>query len=493
MQSLKKFLYFMAFVIVVVVAGVVVWVTQFEAEPPLIKLLTRPTKIGGPFTLKFTAQDPQKGLRRVRVAVIQDRQTREVPVLPRLGPPPGGEVGEVKYRPQGRKSPIQFKAVIDPKALGLENRDAVIVVQAWDRAWANGLQGNEARLIIKVMIDTEPPFLTMATQIFYLARGGAGLLMFRTDQDTVRTEARVDGGRFIAYRIKPLRLWQVMVACPMAFRSGWPRPKICPNVIVTAWDRAGNPSRVHLVTRHRVPRWADRGHGRVKVSNEWLARIVAMAEYRRPGIEPVQVFRRIWSEFDRDGRQVLRVLGRRSGPRPTWNQVFIVPLAGGLPRAKFGHMRSYIHKDRLLVRRPVYGVDFVSRQRRAPVLAANDGRVVLVGFFGPFGQTVVLDHGLGLLSLYGHLSRAAPGLNIGDRVKRGQVIGRTGRTGVTSVEKLHFAMVLGGIFVDPYEWWDWNWIKLNVADKYPEVGLTEQFRLAPKPGEAQPAPAGAGR
>jgi hypothetical protein len=56
-------------------------------------------------------------------------------------------------------------------------------------------------------------------------------------------------------------------------------------------------------------------------------------------------------------------------------------------------------------------------------------------------------------------------------------------------------MIVGGVFVDPYEWWDWKWIKLNFADKYPEVGLTEQFRLEaePKPGEATPPPAGTGR
>jgi hypothetical protein len=387
MQSLKKLLYFIVFIIMVVVAVTYIWVTQYESVPPVLKVLNQPTEIGRKITLRFTAQDPKKGLRRVRVAVIQDRQAREIPVLPRLGPPPSGEVGEVKYQPQGKKTPIEFRAVIDPKALGLENREAMVVVQAWDRAWSNGFQGNEARVSFKVVIDTEPPFLTMGTQIFYLARGGAGFLLFRTDQDAVRSEARVDGGRFKAHRIKPLRLWQVLVACPIAFRPGWPRPRVCPNVTVVAWDRADNPSRTHLVTRHRAPRWAERGRGEVKVTDDWLARIAAVAEYRRPGAGPVEVFRRIWSDFDRDGRKVLEVLAGRSGGVPTWNRVFIVPLPGGLPVAKFGHMRSYILHDRLLLRRPVYGVDFVSRQHHAPVLASNAGRVVLMGFFGPYTAT----------------------------------------------------------------------------------------------------------
>ncbi len=492
MQSLKRLLYFLAFIGLAVVAITYIWVTQYESVPPVLKVLNQPTEIGRKFTLRFTAVDPKKGLRRARVAVVQDRQTLDIPVLPRLSPAKGGQVGEVKYRPRGKKTPIEFRAVIDPKSLGLENRGATVVIQVWDRAWSNGFQGNEARVAFKVVIDTEPPFLTMGTQIFYLARGGSGLLLFRTDQDAVRAEARVAGARFKAHRIKPLRLWQVLVACPMAYRPGWPRPRVCPNVVAVAWDRAGNASRTHLVTRHRAPRWAERGRGEVKVTEDRLARIAAVPEYRRPGAGPVEVFRRIWSDFDRDGRKVLEVLAGRSGGVPAWNRVFIVPLPGGLPVAKFGHMRSYILHGQLLLRRPVYGVDFVSRQHHAPVLAANDGRVVLIGFFGPYGKTVVLDHGLGLLSLYGHLSQAAPSLNVGDSVKRGQIIGRTGRTGVTTREKLHFAMIVGGVFVDPYEWWDWNWIKLNVSDKYPEVGLTEEFRLLPeaKPGETSAPPTG---
>jgi len=283
-------------------------------------------------------------------------------------------------------------------------------------------------------------------------------------------------------------LWQALIACPVAFRPGRLRPILCPNVVVTIWDRAGNPFKIHLVTRKRTARWMDRGRARVRLTADFLDRIAATPEYRRPGLGPLTTFQRVFSQFDQGGRKILEVLSRRSPRSISWSQVFLVPLAAARPVAKFGQLRTYVYGDRMVIRRMVNGVDFVSRTHHAPVMAANDGRVVLAGFFGPYGQTVILDHGLGLLSLYGHLSRIEPGLRVGDLMTRGRIIGRTGRSGLTMREKLHFAMMIGSVFVDPYEWWDWHWLKLNVASRYPEAGLNEYFRLQEKPVPGQPQP-----
>jgi murein DD-endopeptidase MepM/ murein hydrolase activator NlpD len=70
---------------------------------------------------------------------------------------------------------------------------------------------------------------------------------------------------------------------------------------------------------------------------------------------------------------------------------------------------------------------------------------------------VVLDHGYGLLSLYGHLSSVS--VTEGEEVIRGKELGRSGETGLAGGDHLHFAMLLQGLPVNPVEWWDDHWIE----------------------------------
>ena len=82
-----------------------------------------------------------------------------------------------------------------------------------------------------------------------------------------------------------------------------------------------------------------------------------------------------------------------------------------------------------------------------PVVAANTGRVALVAeFFFP-GRLVVLDHGLGLYTLYFHLDSVA--VSEGERVERGQTLGSVGASGRATGPHLHFGSQVGTARVDP--------------------------------------------
>ena len=108
------------------------------------------------------------------------------------------------------------------------------------------------------------------------------------------------------------------------------------------------------------------------------------------------------------------------------------------------------------------GIDLASTAN-APVKAANSGRVVLTELIGIFGNTVVIDHGFGLCSLYSHLNQIS--VNKGDMVKKGDDIGFTGVTGLAVGDHLHFSMIVHNVFVNPVEWWDDSWIKNNITSK----------------------------
>jgi murein DD-endopeptidase MepM/ murein hydrolase activator NlpD len=98
------------------------------------------------------------------------------------------------------------------------------------------------------------------------------------------------------------------------------------------------------------------------------------------------------------------------------------------------------------LRRPHGGADFLSSEG-APVKSPNAGRAVAVRDLYFTGNTVIIDHGLGVFSLLAHLS--ATDVREGDLVSAGQVVGRVGATGRVTGPHLHWAFTVVGARVDP--------------------------------------------
>jgi murein DD-endopeptidase MepM/ murein hydrolase activator NlpD len=108
------------------------------------------------------------------------------------------------------------------------------------------------------------------------------------------------------------------------------------------------------------------------------------------------------------------------------------------------------------------GIDLAS-QERSPIPAANSGRVAFADTLGIYGRAVIIDHGFGLFSMYGHLSQID--VAVDDRVAKGQIIGKTGMSGMAGGDHLHFSMLVRHTFVNPIEWWDGQWIRNNIQSK----------------------------
>jgi len=157
----------------------------------------------------------------------------------------------------------------------------------------------------------------------------------------------------------------------------------------------------------------------------------------------------------------LEDLAATSSPRFLFDRAFL-RLPGSAVMSSFADRRTYVYQGKPVDHQDHLGFDLAST-RNAPVLASNGGAVAFAGYFGIYGNTVVLDHGYGLMTLYAHLSSV--GVERGQPVTRGEEIGRTGQTGLAGGDHLHYAVLIGGHPVNPLEWWDAGWIRSRVVSK----------------------------
>lgn len=159
--------------------------------------------------------------------------------------------------------------------------------------------------------------------------------------------------------------------------------------------------------------------------------------------------------------QTLADLRLKTADHFLWTGPFL-QLANSKVESSFADRRTYIYKGKKIDEQVHLGFDLSVTQHVA-VLAANDGRVVYAADLGIYGNCVVLDHGYGLQSIYGHLSEI--GVKPGDMVKKNQPLGRSGLTGLAGGDHLHYSMQVDGVQVNPVEWWDDHWIHDRIRSK----------------------------
>ncbi len=132
-------------------------------------------------------------------------------------------------------------------------------------------------------------------------------------------------------------------------------------------------------------------------------------------------------------------------PQKLWSGPFIFPVQGDVS-SPFGIMRSYNGGP---ISEYHHGTDFAVDEG-TPVGAAASGRVAFAGPLTVRGNTVMIDHGLGVFTSYNHLSRID--VQVGQTVAQGQTIGAVGSTGLATGPHLHWEVAVRGVDVDPVLW-----------------------------------------
>jgi hypothetical protein len=176
---------------------------------------------------------------------------------------------------------------------------------------------------------------------------------------------------------------------------------------------------------------------------------------------PKDIFVKVNKALRKVNEDKIKAITEKATQSMLWKDAF-VQLTNSKVEANFADARTYVYKNETIDNAYHLGYD-LSVTKHYPAEAANSGVVAFVGDLGIYGNTVIIDHGLGLFTLYSHLSSID--VKVGDPIKQRQIIGKTGETGLAAGDHLHFGVYLHGLAILPVEWWDEKWIRDNVEPK----------------------------
>ncbi len=412
---------------------------EFERVPPAIE---------APEHTYWNAKDPLKikisdnfGLKSYQVTLSDGKN--EIPVV--IADHLGGvkeEVVSVKYS----------KGKLDRKAKVL-----TLKIQATDASKWNYLMGNSIEKVIEFKIDYRRPNVNILSNSYSVTQGGSALVIFQASDDDALDKLYIQAGgnKFKAQPYKEQGYYAALIA--------WPFTQDSFQAKVVARDKAGNERKAE------VPFYLKNKNYRVsklKASNKFIdGKITDLAEqdpkYMKE--ERLERFKSVNETMRIDNEKLIHKHASKVSDEilDSWKIKPFYPLKNGQKVASFGDHRYYYTKDKNKIISESYhlGYDMASTQM-APITASNDGVVVFSDYNGIYGNMPMIDHGLGLYTLYGHCSTLK--VKEGDEVQVGQMIAKTGTTGLAMGDHLHFGILVQGIEVRPVEWLDKKWIKDNI-------------------------------
>lgn len=342
---------------------------------------------------------------------------------------------------------IQFTAGTKT-APQLKDGPATLIVEAT----SNDFRASTATVRRDVTVVTRPPMLSVDADQHYLYRGMADLVTFTISGQWSQAGVKVDGQTF--------RSWPMPGGKPGQFALyafAWNMPdSVVPLVFAT--NAAGNEvtgRMVYQFPKREQPHYRTRD---LEITDQFMQKVVNELDPNGSG-DMAERFVKINRDMRIANNKTLADLQYKTEPRFLWSQPFLQQHNSAVESA-FADTRNYIYHGKRIDQETHLGYDFAITPH-VTVEASNDGKVVYAAPLGIYGNCVVLDHGYALQTFYGHMSEFA--VRVGDTVKRGQTLGRSGMTGMAAGDHIHFGMQLDGVQIDPKEFFDAHWIKDHIA------------------------------
>lgn len=456
MRALLKFLGFL--VVLALVAGAVAWFWAGRQDGPAIDLRQPGQFVGQESPLEVMIESPDGRFAGVEITLEQGDRT--FPVFsqePPATPPATADPAERIYvmRTIGKKTFPE-----------LQDGPARIVVRA-ARPVLYGVRTVESTSTRDVTVRLEPPRVAVLSTFHFINQGGSEFVVYRATPEDVESGVRVGDIEYRGFPASGAGITSDPAARVAFFALLYDQDPDSP-IVVYARDPAGNETSTPL--DHRVFPKAYR-RSRIALDERFLQRVVpAIAanapQAQIPTDDILAGFLKINRDLRRENNQYLADLSKKTSPEMLFRDAF-EQLGGSQVEAGFADARTYIYEGKEVDQQVHLGYD-LARTANVPLVAAQRGIVLHASDLGIYGNCVVIDHGMGVQSVYGHMSsiEVAPG----DMVEKGQQIGRSGMTGLAGGDHLHFTMLVGGQQVNPIDWWSPQWMQDRVLRKIMAAG-----------------------
>jgi len=354
-----------------------------------------------------------------------------------------------------KQGPREFSfAAGKDRAPALKDGKAKVIVAAT----ANDFRANTHSIEQEVEVSTQPPRVMVDEFQHYINQGGSELVTFVVSGSW--NDTGVQSGKY-AFRSWPMPGKPETQRFSL-FGYPWDVPAdVVPRVYAHSAAGIETTGRFWFKIFPKKFRVRD-----LDINDAFLDKVVNQIDpggTTTGGGDLLQRFLKINGELRRKNNQTLADLRLKTEPRVLWNGPFL-QLANSKVESQFADVRNYIYKGKKVDQQVHLGFD-LSVTQHVPVVAANDGKVVWASDLGIYGNCIVVDHGYGLQSIYGHLSQID--LKPGDLVKKSQSMGKSGSTGLAGGDHLHFSMQLDGVQINPVEWFDDHWIHDRILSKLP--------------------------
>ena len=457
MRTLGRFLAFL--LVLAIILGGGAWIWAGRQPGPTVQFRQPDKFIGLTSTLEVMAQAPQGQFSRLDVVIEQGGKSYPVFAL---------DQPTQATTKQDAADRLYVMRPIGKRAIpALQQGPARIVVRA-ERPVLYGMRNASSETTRDVQVRLDPPQASILSTFHYVNLGGAEFIVYRATPADVESGVRVGDRTYPGFPSTAIGV-NNDPAMRVAFFALSYDQDVNTSIEVFATDPAGNTA-VAAVDHMAFTKPFSRST--IPIDN-WVARVVPPIVANTPGMQLssapedlVQTFVRINGDLRRQNAQTIAALAKETAPEMMWKEPF-QPLGNAAVEAKFADFRTYTFMGKEIDRQVHLGFDLAVTQH-VPILAAQRGVIVHAVYLGIYGNCVIIDHGLGVQTLYGHLSSI--GVKVGDKVEKGQVIGQSGMTGLAAGDHLHFTVLVNGTAVNPVEWWDIKWMQDRVFRKIRDAG-----------------------
>ncbi|HZZ91182.1 MAG TPA: M23 family metallopeptidase [Usitatibacter sp.] len=425
-------------IIAALLAGAWVFRARLESQPPEITLSPSSDMVGL-VPIQVDVTDKGSGLKSVTVTFSQGGTEQTL--------------ASEQYPAAIANKKIEVSLA---KVSGIKEGPAVLRVNAHDASLWHWGKGNDAVLEKNVTLDVTPPQVELIADDRYINFGGVGAIVYRSSPDTAKSGVKVGAHFFPGFQ-------NVVKGHPDYYFALFAHAYDVPpteRATIVATDKAGNTREMRLSYELKNVKYKK---STIAVSDNFFQNKVVplLTDVSKRGASVRDVFIAVDKGVRKLNEDKITEVTSKTTPKILWDGAF-AQLSNSKVEANFADARTYTYNGEPIDTAFHLGYD-LSVTKHYPIEAANAGIVAFTGDLGLYGNAVIIDHGLGVFTLYGHMSQID--VKMGDAVKKRGIIGRTGETGFAGGDHLHFGVYLDGVAVLPVEWWDQKWIDDNITPK----------------------------